>query len=117
MGNPAQALFTDPDTSASPASAGRRSGYVARRRTPGLGSRNVTSLELSWEERETLDRLAAAPGASKSAVLRRGLSIVAQTDEQLDALTVELGLSPAEVVHLALEKLAADRTEDAIDQP
>lgn len=103
MATTAPALFTDPTLSVP-----ERSGYVRQRKA---GAKNITSLQLGLAERQALDELARENGVSKSAVLRQGLRLVdaiSPHQARLAALATQLQVSEAEVLHLALVRLAED---------
>lgn len=84
MPGPAQLHMPGADVAA----GGRRLGYVAQRRS--APARNVTSLEMTLEERALLCALAEADGVAMSEVLRRGLRLYAAhhgvtVDSEVDA--------------------------------
>lgn len=89
-------------------------GYVRRRVRPGLQDRSVTSLEISAQERRTLERLAGPEHGGRGRVLRRGLHLLDALSGEDDALTTlcaALGMSEADVVTLAVRQLAETTTE------
>jgi hypothetical protein len=79
MSSPAPANLTLTDPGDAPATT----GHVRQRRTGA--KRSLTTVEFTMAEREVLDRLAAATGGSRAAVLRDALRAYAEEQgEKID---------------------------------